>query len=131
MNQLYATTKLGTIAELLVQLRLLECDVQAAPPIKDSGNDLIAIRGRQFRAVQVRGTTREVIDKPNERVLYDILAVVQLPLRDGRYSTSDARIYLFAQDEVATLTGKVSLYDSHLFSPDLIERFFSDHGAQH
>ncbi len=35
MNDLYATTKQGTIAELIVQLRLLEHDVQAAPPIKD------------------------------------------------------------------------------------------------
>lgn len=127
MNPLYATTKQGTIGELLVQLRLLEHDVQAAAPIKDSGNDLIAIRGRVFRAVQVRSTVVEAIDKPSDTVLYDILAVVQLPLRDGRYSTTGAKIYLFARDEVATLTGKVSRYQSHLLSQDLIDRLFSEH----
>ena len=126
MNPLYATTNLGTLAELLVQLRLLEHDIQAAPPIKDSGNDLIAIRGRQFRALQVRRTTRGIIDKPHEQVLYDILAVVHLPLRGGRRSTNDAKIYLFAQDEVPTLGGNVSRYQNHLLSRPLIDRFFGD-----
>ena len=40
---------LGTIAELLVQASLLQFDVQAAPPLKDSGNDLIAIRRAAIR----------------------------------------------------------------------------------
>ena len=54
MNKITDNLKLGTIGELLVQLRLLEFDVQAAPPLKDSGNDLIAIRGIDMRAIQVK-----------------------------------------------------------------------------
>lgn len=45
-NPLPKTTYIGTVGELLVQLRLLEFGVQSAPPIRDSGNDLIAIKGR-------------------------------------------------------------------------------------
>ena len=129
MNPLYATTKQGTIGELIVQLRLLEHDVQAAEPIKDSGNDLIAIRGTVFRAIQVRTTTVEAIDKPDGTVLYHILAVVQLPVADGRFVTRDAQIYLFSSDEVKGLSGKVSRYHDHLLSQDLIDKLFYDHAA--
>ncbi len=127
MNPLYATTKQGTIGELIVQLRLLEHDVQAAAPIKDSGNDLIAIRGTTFRAIQVRSTTVEGIDKPDVEVLYDILTIVQLPERDGHFVTRDAEIYLFSKDEVKDISGKVSKYRDHLFSQALIEKFFPEH----
>jgi hypothetical protein len=127
MNPLYATTQQGTIGELIVQLRLLEYDIQAAPPIKDSGNDLIAIRGKVFRAIQVRSTINETIDPPEDRVLYDILAVVQLPKVEGRFVTRDAKIYLFPVDQVKKgLPGKVSRYPENLFSQDLIDRLFPD-----
>lgn len=43
MNQVTDKIMTGTIGELLVQIRLLQFGVQAAPPIKDSGNDLIAV----------------------------------------------------------------------------------------
>ena len=46
-NPIPKNMKTGTIGELLVQLRLLQYNVQAAPPIKDSGNDLIAIKGNR------------------------------------------------------------------------------------
>ena len=98
MNKLYATTHLGTIGELIVQLRLLEHNIQAAPPIKDSGNDLIAIRRTVFRAIQVRTTTGEAIDKPNVGVLYHILAVVTIPITDQRYSSQGAQVYLFERE---------------------------------
>jgi hypothetical protein len=126
MNPLYATTKQGTIGELLVQLRLLEHDVQAAAPIKDSGNDLIAIRETVFRAIQVRSTTVGAIDKPNGEVLYDILAIVQLPKDGERFLTRDAEIYLFSKAEVKNISGKVSQYRDHLFSQAIIDRLFSE-----
>ena len=44
----------GTVGELLVQLRLLQYGVQAAPPLKDSGNDLIALKGYEIRTIQVK-----------------------------------------------------------------------------
>lgn len=43
MNSITYRMRTGTIGELLVQLQLLEYDVQAAPSIKDSGNDLAGL----------------------------------------------------------------------------------------
>jgi hypothetical protein len=57
-NPISDQLKTGTIGELLVQLRLLQYCVQAAPPIKDSGNDLIAVRGEEFRGIQVKTSTK-------------------------------------------------------------------------
>jgi hypothetical protein len=123
MNNLYATTKQGTVGELLVQLRLLEHEVQAAPPIKDSGNDLIAIRGREFRAVQVKTTTTGTIEKPGQEVLYHLLAIVHLQVgQNGRYTTDGAKIYLFGSEEVPALKGRVSDHPEHLMTQGLIDQ---------
>jgi hypothetical protein len=126
VNPLYATTKQGTVGELLVQLRLLEHDIQAAPPVKDSGNDLIAIRGRSFRAIQVRTTTTDTIDKPRVTVLYHILAIVRLPLVNGRPVIRNAEIFLFSRDEVKDLKGGLSRYRDHLLSQQLLDKMFDD-----
>jgi len=124
MNPLYATTKQGTIGELIVQLRLLEYDVQAAAPIKDSGNDLIAIRCDVFRAIQVRSSTRGRIVKPKKRVSYDILAVVKLLKKDGRFIIKEAEIFFFSKDDVEKISGNVSKYPKNLLNQEVIEQFF-------
>ena len=124
MNALYATTKQGTIGELIVQLRLLEYDIQAAPPIKDSGNDLIAIRGARFRAIQVRCSVSGKINKPKKKISYHILAVVKLPKKNGRFATSKAEVYLFPQKEVDGITGNVSKYPNNKLDDNLIAAFF-------
>lgn len=68
MNPIDPRMRTGTIGEILVQLRLLQCGVQAAPPINDSGNDLIAVNGRTVRAVSVRTTISGRYRKPPEHV---------------------------------------------------------------
>jgi hypothetical protein len=76
---------------LLVQLRLLEYDVQAAPPVKDTGNDLIAIRGRVFNAIQVkttvgRGGPQELIAFQFRRTMerdFHVLALVFIVKHDA------------------------------------------------
>ncbi|KKN06483.1 hypothetical protein LCGC14_1076750 [marine sediment metagenome] len=49
MNPIRAETKIGTIGEILVQLRLLQYDIQAAP----------ALKGDVFKAVQVKTITKD------------------------------------------------------------------------
>jgi len=124
MNPLFKTTKKGTLGELIVQLQLLEHGVQAAPPIKDSGNDLIAILGSAFRAVQVRTTCCNYISKPKVEVRYHILAVVRLPKRDGRFSTREAEVFLFDKRRVAKLSRRLSDYRERLITHDLIAKLF-------
>jgi len=96
--------KLGTLGELLVQLRMLEFDVQAAPPLKDSGNDLIAIRETAMRAIQVKATKIEehgyqvrVADLPP---LYHALAIVKFEGDETKLHLDRSRIFLLAKDDV-------------------------------
>ncbi|HEV2388512.1 MAG TPA: hypothetical protein VGS20_14795 [Candidatus Acidoferrales bacterium] len=93
-----------TVGELLVQLRLLECDVQAASPLKDSGDDLIAIRGRQFRAIQVKATRDAKSFSFDQKELqersYHVPALVRLVGENSRLALDDCRIYLVPKEAV-------------------------------
>jgi len=79
MNKISADNKTAKLGELLVQLDLLDNDVQAAPPIYDSGNDLIAVKSDVFKAVQIKteGPNSASWTVPDDR-LYHILALVKL-----------------------------------------------------
>ncbi len=77
-NPISPRIKTGTLGELLVQVRLLQFDVQAAPPIKDSGNDLIAVRGEAFRGIQVKTKTKGDFRLQGLPEHYHILALVDL-----------------------------------------------------
>lgn len=74
-NRLPDTVTTGTIGEILCQLRLLEFGVQAAPPIKDSGNDLIAIRGEVVKYIQVKTSLNQ---QPRARDLPEVFHLVFL-----------------------------------------------------
>jgi len=102
MNPLTENITKGTFGELLVQLKLLQYGVQAAPPIKDSGNDLIAIRGNVFRAVQVKTRTENIKRFDDLPDLYHILAVVILdPDGSGTdISLEKCKVFLFKRDDV-------------------------------
>jgi hypothetical protein len=105
MNKITDRVKLGTFGELLVQLRLLEFDVQAAQPLKDSGNDLIAIRGDAMRAIQVKATK---IEDDGYRVRGDLperyhaLAIVKFDGGEGTLYLDQSRVFLIAKEDVGT-----------------------------
>lgn len=103
MNPLYSTTLKGTIGELLVQLRLLEFGVQAMPPRKDSGNDLIAIRNRVVKSIQVKTTGKRIRRQfPNRNKIYDILALVRLAIDNSSYKLDETDIFLLKREELET-----------------------------
>jgi hypothetical protein len=89
--------KTGTMGELLVQLRLLQFDVQAAPPIKDSGNDLVAVRGEAFRSVQVKTTTKGQFQLPKLPKYYHILALVDLRGEDNQIYLDRSEVFLVSR----------------------------------
>lgn len=93
-NPLTDRIKIGTIGELLVQTRLLQYDVQAAPPIKDSGNDLIAVKGEAFRGVQVKTTAGARVSQRPLPEHYHILAIVHLHSTDDELLLDQSPIYL-------------------------------------
>jgi hypothetical protein len=114
----------GTVGELLVQIRLLQHGVQAAPPIKDSGNDLIAVNGCEFRAVSVRTTTTGRFQKPDCARLYHVLAVVHLVGDDREIFLDRSRVFLIPQEQVAEVPDQCDRLDQYLFSEELLRRLF-------
>jgi hypothetical protein len=100
MNPIPDTTETGTIGELLVQLRLLEFGVQAAPPLKDSGNDLIAIKDEVFKAIQVKTTNDDAYRTEGLPGKYHVLAVVQLHYEGEALMLDKSRVFLIPRDKV-------------------------------
>ena len=126
MNPLHKHLVTGTIGELLVQLRLLQYGVQAAPPLKDTGNDLIAVRGNIFRAVQIKtigGTRFDLRGLPN---LYHLLACVRLVGEGHELFLDRCEIYLVLKDEVRGLA-TISIHDlrGREINQNLIDRLFA------
>ena len=75
---------------MLVQLRLLEYEVQSAPPIKDSGNDLIAIKGEVVKFIQVKTEGRQ----RNLPKIYHIVAIVDFKYdNEGKILLDESEIY--------------------------------------
>jgi len=125
MNKLPKNLITGTAGELLVQLRLFQFGVQAAPPLKDTGNDLIAVKGNQFRAVQVKTTGNEDNNwsKTGLDREFHILALVRL--RGGaEYELDRSDVYLYDKSEV--VGGQWNDLAEHRISRPLIERLFQE-----
>jgi len=101
MNPLPPKVNRGTLGELLAQIHLLANGVQAAPPIRDSGNDLIACRGSDILALQVKTKKRHDFSKHQMPALYHgAVFVVLREEADGRYDIATPDIYLMSRTEV-------------------------------
>lgn len=95
-NPLPPKTHKGTLGELFVQLRLLEYGVQAAPPIKDSGNDLIAIKGETVKFIQVKTESR----LRNLPKIYHLIAIVNLQYsKGGSLMLNESKIWILKKGE--------------------------------
>ena len=103
---------------------MLQFGVQAAPPIKDSGNDLIAVNGSEFRAVSVRTTTTGTYNKPEASRLYHVLAVVYLIGDDREVSLDSSQIFLIPREEVAAASTDYENLAKYKFSRQLVEQLF-------
>lgn len=102
MNPLPDNLAKGTLGEIFVQLKLLQYGVQAAPPLKDSGNDLIAIKEDVFKAIQVKTTVRKrfEFDTNDLPTRYHLLALVRLVGGDNEVDWTNSKIYLLPKDKV-------------------------------
>lgn len=124
MNPIPENMSTGCVGELLVQLRLLQLGVQAAPPIEDSGNDLIAVNGAEFRAVSVRTTTTGTYNKPNTKRLYHVLAVVYLVGEDRDIHLDRSDIFLIPQADVADAPCSCDQLGAYRYSRSQVESLF-------
>ena len=130
MNPISNKINTGTVGELLVQIRLLQHGVQAAPPIKDSGNDLIAVNSDIFRAVSVRTTTNGRFNKPDPARAYHVLAIVELLGEDSKIYLDASRIFLVPQAEVAGISIMCAALERYLWSDDLVTELFGERQDQ-
>ncbi len=124
MNQVTGKILTGTVGELLVQIRLLQYGVQAAPPIKDSGNDLIAVNGKEFRAVSVRTTTTGSYSRPETERLYHVLAVVFLVGNERDVSLDQSEVFLIPQADVTAASTDCTKLAKYKLSRELVEALF-------
>ena len=124
MNPITEKILTGTLGELLVQIRLLQYGVQAARPIKDSGNDLIAVNDKEFRAVSVRTTTTGTYSKPEADRQYHVLAVVFLVGQEREVSLDGSQLFFIPHAEVATVPTDCGRLGKFKFSRELVETLF-------
>lgn len=124
MNPISDKVSTGCVGELLVQLRLLQYGVQAAPPIEDSGNDLIAVNGQEFRAVSVRTTTTGSYNKPAQQRSFHVLAVVYLRGEDQHLHLDSTDIHLIPESDVAGAPSRCDQLDAYRFSREQVQRLF-------
>lgn len=121
-NPISEQIKVGTVGELLVQLRLLQYGVQAAPPLKDSGNDLIAVRGEEFRGIQIKTTASWKFHWNNLKEHYHILALVGLAGEEENIFLDQSPVYLVPRSDVENL--KVHDLDNYAISQDHVNELF-------
>jgi len=100
MNPLPPKVNRGTLGELLAQLYLLANGVQAAPPLRDSGNDLIACRRRDILALQVKTRKKHSFSKHHLPELYDGGVFVVLREDRGICDISKPDVYLMSRAEI-------------------------------
>ena len=126
-NPISQQIKIGTIGELLVQLRLLQFNVQSASPIKDSGNDLIAIRHNSVHAIQVKTTSnRNIPKKPDRSKIYTLLAIVELDGFDNTLKLDSSNIYIMRKSEVDRTRLSWKSICNHKLCPELIDELFRE-----
>ncbi|MEA5114507.1 MAG: hypothetical protein VB050_10820 [Geobacteraceae bacterium] len=124
-NPIDEKMKIGTIGELLVQLRLLQYNIQAAPPIKDSGNDLVALKGRQIRLIQVKTTATDTFPKlPGKMKIYDLLAIVDLRGYDRTLRLDETRIFLIRKEDLSKINKRLESLEAYAIDK-VADKYFS------
>lgn len=124
-NPLTENNQIGTLGELLVQVRLLQYGVQAAPPLKDSGNDLIAIKGEVAKYIQVKTTKRDYFQADNLPEIYHILALVKLEFDEDELLLDGSRIFMISKEKVGhNASFKVTDLDEREISQIVIDELF-------
>ncbi len=128
-NPISNAIKTGTVGELLVQLRLLQYDVQAAPPLKDSGTDLVALRGFVIRTIQVKTTTDGVPRWPPDDRLYHLLAVVRLEGEERELLLDKSEIFLVPKGELQGLSRTWKALQPFALSGEHVSKLFAERSA--
>lgn len=118
-NELPDKVTTGTIGEILCQLRLLEFGVQAAPPIKDSGNDLIAVKGEVVKYIQVKTSA---VGVPKMRGLPEVYHLVFLV----KLESDDVGALLLDQSSVSVVLKDNGAESGRPLTQDLVNELWGE-----
>src|SRR5258708_1588443 len=125
MNPLSPELVTGTVGELLIQLRLLQYGVQAAPPLKDTGNDLIAVRGESFRAIQVKTTTADDVRVDFDRTRrFHLLALAQLVGEGETLHLDQCQLFLIPREHLEDGRFRRERLPEYSLGQDLVDQLF-------
>ncbi len=125
MNPLHPKMVTGTFGELLVQLRLLQYGVQAAPPLKDTGNDLIAVKGPVLKAIQVKTTIGQV--RPEHlklRRAFHVLAVVIIKGENQELHLNQSDIFIFDRSDILARRYDLSNLEQYRLCQQIVDKIF-------
>ncbi len=126
MNPISKALRIGTLGELFVQLRLLQFGVQAAAPLKDSGNDLIAIRGEAIRAIQVKTTTRDSFRLNGLPQYYHGVALVKLVGENRTVHLDKSQIFILQKADIRKESYSLEELKTFQLTPAVVNRFFRE-----
>lgn len=116
----------GTFGELIVQIRLLQYGVQAAPPLKDSGNDLIAIKQSVIKTIQVKTTSSHNVPRwPPVDKLFHILAIVRLSGEGLNIFVDATDVYLVPKEMLLETKRDWASLSKFILSEQYIEKLFN------
>jgi hypothetical protein len=125
MNPLYPKMVTGTVGELFVQLRLLQYSVQAAPPIRDTGNDLIAVKGSVLKAIQIKTTSGQIRSKHLRlRRAFHVLAVVIIKVENHEFRLDESDIFIFDRNDITTRRYDLSSLHQYKLNQRIIDKIF-------
>lgn len=93
-NPITPQLKTGTLGELFVQIKLFEYGIQAASPIKDSGNDLVAIKEETFKLIQVKTGLNKKPRRGKLPKIYHLLALVELIKKRDKILFDESKIWI-------------------------------------
>lgn len=118
--------RIGTIGELLTQIRLLEYEIEPTIPLIDSGNDIIAIKDDIVKYIQVKTRSYDkTIWRFKNLRNYHILVLIKLSKNPT--DLDQAKIYFLSKKEVAgrTSIGCDTIEDKFRLSQQRIDELFS------
>jgi hypothetical protein len=127
MNPISTKVVIGTLGELFLQLELLKLGIQASLPLKDSGNDLIAIKGEVFRAIQVKTCYQSEFPSNLENLkekLFHLLAIVIFPaeVKLESINWTEVKIYMVSKD--IEYSKNAILSSDNILNMTLVNNFF-------
>lgn len=103
----------------------IQYGVQAAAPLKDSGNDLVALKGYAVKTIQVK-TCKERFRTPvNLPEKYHLLALVKLLELGGELLLDETKVYLVPKHRVENLSINREIdMAGFLISQNLVDELF-------